>query len=124
MILSSVLGVLLAALPVWAGLVSFAVPDTIKDGDEITVIVTMNSELGSVWDYNLVLSATERSLPYGYLGGRGFAMIDLRGQYFTSFFLFVMLHPELAWLTPMRGRASIRNQQLHREHQGYRSRCT
>ncbi|KAJ4147463.1 hypothetical protein LMH87_001978 [Akanthomyces muscarius] len=84
MILSSVLGVLLAALPVWAGLVSFAVPDTIKDGDEITVIVTMNSELGSVWDYNLVLSATERSLPYGYLGGRGFAMIDLRGLPFGT----------------------------------------
>lgn len=80
MILSSVLGVFLAALPVWAGLVSFAVPDTIRADDDITVIVTMNSEPGSVYYYNLVLSSTDKSLPYGYLGGRGFAMIDLRGD--------------------------------------------
>lgn len=80
MILSSALGVFLAALPVWAGLVSFAVPDTIKTDDDITVIVTMNREPGSVYYYNLVLSSTDKSLPYGYLGGRGSAMIDLRGD--------------------------------------------
>ena len=96
MILSSVLGVFLAALPVWAGLVSFAVPDTIKAGDDITVIVTMNSEPGSVWDYNLVLSAIDKSLPYGYLGGRGFAMIDLRRENLHFLFAFPILHCKIS----------------------------
>ncbi len=82
MIFSFILAVFLATLPVQAGLVSFAVPAVIKADDDITVMVTMNSEPGSVWVYNLVLSATDTSLPFGYLGGRGFAMIDLQGDHF------------------------------------------
>ena len=70
------------ALPVQAGLVSFAVPEIINAGDDITVMINMNSEQGYVYDYTLLLSATEKSLPSGYLGGWAFAMIDLRGKYF------------------------------------------
>ena len=69
-------------LPVQAGLVSFAVPEIINAGDDITIMVNMNSQQGYVYDYMLLLSATEKSLPSGYLGGRAFAMLDLRGKYF------------------------------------------
>lgn len=86
--LPTIAGVFLIALPVHAGLVSFAVPKIIKVDDDITVMVTMNSEQGYVWDYTLMLSATDKSLPPGYLGGRAFAMIDLRGEYFQQLFLF------------------------------------
>ncbi|PQK16612.1 hypothetical protein BB8028_0006g09310 [Beauveria bassiana] len=82
--LPTIAGVFLLALPVQAGLVSFAVPKTIKADDDITVMITMNSEQGYVWDYTLLLSATDKSLPPGYLGGRGFAMIDLRGLPFGT----------------------------------------
>ncbi|EJP65496.1 uncharacterized protein BBA_05365 [Beauveria bassiana ARSEF 2860] len=66
--LPTIAGVFLLALPVQAGLVSFAVPKTIKADDDITVMITMNSEQGYVWDYTLLLSATDKSLPPGYLG--------------------------------------------------------
>ncbi|OAA73423.1 hypothetical protein ISF_00324 [Cordyceps fumosorosea ARSEF 2679] len=79
--LSSLAKLYFVAAPVQAGLVSFAVPKTIRHGDDITVTVTMNSEPGYTWDYVLELSGTDNSLPFGYLGGRPFAAIDLTSKF-------------------------------------------
>ena len=88
--LPSIAGLFLVALPARGGMISFSVPEIINAGDAITVMVNMNSEQGYVYDYTLRLSATEKSLPSGYLGGRAFAMEDLRGKYLHQLFLLAL----------------------------------
>ncbi|PMB67304.1 hypothetical protein BM221_006968 [Beauveria bassiana] len=82
--LPTIAGVFLIALPVQAGLVSFAVLKTIKADDDITVMVTMNSEQGYVWDYTLLLSATDKSLPSGYLGVGAHSDSVIRGVWLST----------------------------------------